>query len=80
MVRRVNVTVRCVIVLACSRKIIDLQIHSVGFDLGKMTFHLVALRAAGKVLLRRNFMALWCASFGAGGTSTVSFACLWCQG
>jgi hypothetical protein len=27
-----------------------MQIHSVGIDLGKMTFHLVALGAAGKVL------------------------------
>lgn len=28
-----------------------MQIHSVGIDLGKTTFHLVALGAAGKVLL-----------------------------
>ena len=33
----------------------DMQIHSVGIDLGKTTFHLVALSAAGKVLLRRKF-------------------------
>lgn len=32
-----------------------MQIHSVGIDLGKTTFHLVALGAAGKVLLRRKF-------------------------
>ena len=38
-----------------SRKIIDMQIHSVGINLGKTTFHLVALNAAGKVLLRKNF-------------------------
>jgi transposase len=31
------------------------QIHSVGIDLGKMTFHLVALGAAGKVLVRKKF-------------------------
>jgi hypothetical protein len=29
------------------------QIHSVGIDLGKTTFHLVALGAAGKVLVRK---------------------------
>ena len=27
-----------------------MQIHSVGIDLGKTTFHLVALSAAGKIL------------------------------
>src|ERR1700727_169442 len=32
-----------------------MQIRSVGIDLGKTTFHLVALSAAGKVLLRRKF-------------------------
>ena len=32
-----------------------MQIHSVGIDLGKTTFHLVALCAAGKVLLRKKF-------------------------
>jgi transposase len=31
------------------------QIHSVGIDLGKTTFHLVALGAAGKVLVRKKF-------------------------
>jgi hypothetical protein len=40
-------------VLAGSRRIIDMQIRSVGIDLGKTTFHLVALSAAGKVLLRK---------------------------
>jgi transposase len=44
-----------VIVLADSRRIIDMQIRSVGIDLGKTTFHLVALSAAGKVLLRKKF-------------------------
>jgi transposase len=32
-----------------------MQIHSIGIDLGKATFHLVALSAAGKVLLRKTF-------------------------
>ncbi|MEA2959090.1 MAG: transposase [Alphaproteobacteria bacterium] len=32
-----------------------MQIHSVGIDLGKTTFHLVALSASGKVLLRTKF-------------------------
>src|SRR6202161_85858 len=32
-----------------------MQIHSVGIDLGKTTFHLVALSASGKVLLRKKF-------------------------
>jgi hypothetical protein len=31
-----------------------MQIHSVGIDLGK-TFHLVALGAAGKALVRKKF-------------------------
>jgi transposase len=55
MVRRLISTSRWVIVLAGSRRIIDMQIHSVGIDLGKTTFHLVALSAAGKVLLRKKF-------------------------
>jgi transposase len=32
-----------------------MQIHSVGIDLGKTTFHLMALGAAGKVLVRKKF-------------------------
>ena len=32
-----------------------MQIHSVGIDLGKTTFHLVALGAAGKVLMKKKF-------------------------
>jgi transposase len=55
MVRRLISTLKWVIVLAGSRRIIDMQIRSVGIDLGKTTFHLVALNAAGKVLLRRKF-------------------------
>jgi transposase len=34
---------------------IDVQIHSGGIDLGKTTFHLVALGAASKVLVRKKF-------------------------
>ena len=33
-----------------------MQIHSVGVDLDKTTFHLVALGAAGKVLVRKNIV------------------------
>ena len=32
-----------------------MQIHSVGIDLGKTTFHVVALGAAGKVLVKKKF-------------------------
>jgi transposase len=32
-----------------------MQIHSIGIDLGKTTFHLVALGSAGKVLVRKKF-------------------------
>ena len=32
-----------------------MQIHSVDIDLGKTTFHLVALGAAGKVLVKKKF-------------------------
>ena len=32
-----------------------MQIYSVGIDLGETTFHLVALGAAGKVLVKRKF-------------------------
>ncbi len=32
-----------------------MQIHSIGIDLGKTTFHLVALGAAGKVLFKKKF-------------------------
>ena len=55
MVRRLIPTLRWMILLAGLRRIIDMQIRSVGIDLGKTTFHLVALSAAGKVLLRKKF-------------------------
>ena len=32
-----------------------MQIRSVGIDLGKTTFHLVALGASGKVLMKKKF-------------------------
>jgi hypothetical protein len=35
-------------------RIIDMQIRSVGIDLGKTTFHLVALGDNGKVLLKKK--------------------------
>jgi transposase len=44
-----------VILLAGSRRIIDMQVRSVGIDLGKTTFHLVALGDNGKVLLKKKF-------------------------
>jgi hypothetical protein len=44
-----------VILLAGSRRIIEMQIRSVGIDLGKTTFHLVALGDNGKVLLKKKF-------------------------
>jgi transposase len=36
-------------------RIIDMQIRSVGIDLGKTTFHVVALGDNGKVLLKKKF-------------------------
>ena len=55
MVRRLISTLRWMILLAGLRGIIEMQIRSVGIDLGKTTFHLVALSAAGKVLVRKKF-------------------------
>src|ERR1700733_4360915 len=43
------------ILLADSRRIIDMRIRSVGIDLGKTTFHLVALGDNCKVLLKKKF-------------------------
>ena len=45
MVRRLVPTLKWMILLAGLRRIIDMQIRSVGIDLGKTTFHLVALSA-----------------------------------
>src|SRR5260370_3835023 len=55
MVRRLNFTVMWRILWAGSRRIIDMQIRSVGIDLGKTTFHLVVLGDNGKVLLKKKF-------------------------
>jgi transposase len=55
MVRRLILLEAWRMLLAGSRRIIDMQIHSVGIDLGKTTSHLVALSAAGEVLLRKKF-------------------------
>jgi hypothetical protein len=55
MVRRLNFTIVWRILWAGSRRIIDMQIRSVGIDLGKTTFHLVALADNGKVLLKKKF-------------------------
>jgi len=41
--------------VAGSRRIIDMEFRSVGIDLGKTTFHLVALGDNGKVLLKKKF-------------------------
>ena len=43
------------VVAASDRRIIYVQIASIGIDLGKTTFHLVALGPAGQVLVRRKF-------------------------
>jgi transposase len=37
------------------RRIIAMQIASIGIDLGKSTFHLVALGERNKILLRKKF-------------------------
>jgi hypothetical protein len=39
-----------------------MQIRSVGIDLGKTTFHLVALGTSGKVLAKKKFSQKWIAS------------------
>ena len=36
-------------------RIITMQIASIGIDLGKTTFHLVALGESNKVLIRKKF-------------------------
>jgi hypothetical protein len=36
------------------RRIIDMKIRSIGIDLGKTTFHLVALGDRGKILLKKK--------------------------
>jgi hypothetical protein len=39
--------------------IIDMQIYPVGIDLGKTTFHLVALGAAGNALVKKKFRQVY---------------------
>jgi transposase len=48
-----------------------MQIHSVGIDLGKTTFHLVALGAAGKVLVRKKFTQKQLLTFTANMTASL---------
>ena len=36
-----------------------MQIHSIGIDLGKTTFHLVALGTAGKALVKTQHEPHW---------------------
>jgi transposase len=55
MVRRSILPEAWKMVLAGSSRIIDKQIRWVGIDLGKTTFHLVALGAAGEVPLQKRF-------------------------
>jgi transposase len=43
-----------IVVAGLDRRIIGMQIRSVGIDLGKTTFHLVALGEGGRVLLRKK--------------------------
>jgi hypothetical protein len=43
------------VVAASNREDHRMQIYSVGIDLGKTTFRLVALGASGKVLVRKKF-------------------------
>src|SRR3979411_1322645 len=71
MVRRLNFTVVWRILWAGSRRIIDMQIRSVGIDLGKTTFHLVALGDNGKVLLKKKFTQKQLIAFTANLQSTL---------
>jgi transposase len=57
-----------------------MQIHSVGIDLGKTTFHLVALGAAGKVLVRKKFTQKQLLTFTAKmQTSLITFSAEHCE-
>jgi hypothetical protein len=55
MVRRLNFTVSVEDLVGRFRRIIDMQVRSVGIDLGKTSSHLVALGDNGKVLLKKKF-------------------------
>jgi len=50
-----------------------MQIRSVGIDLGKTTFHLVALGDNGKVLLKKKFTQRQLIRQVQGGSSTCIF-------
>ncbi len=52
-----------------------MQIHSVGIDPGKTTFHLVALGTAGKVLLRKKFTQKQLITFTANMQTSLMEAC-----
>ena len=56
-----------------------MQIRSVGIDLGKTTFQLAALSAAGKVLLRKNYDAKFGAPVGriVSELPTIQELCNW---
>jgi hypothetical protein len=54
-----------------------MQIRSVGIDLGKTTFHLVALSAAGEVLLRKKFTQKQLVTFTANIRTYASGAGSW---
>jgi hypothetical protein len=60
MVRRLNFTDRVEDMEAGLRRIVDMQIRSVGIDLGQTTFHRVALGDNGKVLVKKKFTSLPC--------------------
>jgi hypothetical protein len=53
-----------------------MQIHSVGIDLGKTTFHLVALGAAGEVLVRKKFTQKQLLTF----TANMQTSLIWFRG
>jgi hypothetical protein len=55
MVRRLPCAIRKIAKEVLTRRIIGMQIHSAGIDLGKTTFQLAALSEAGKVLVRKKF-------------------------
>ncbi len=51
-----------------------MQLHSVGIDLGKTAFHLVALSAAGTVLLKKKFTQKQLITFTANLQTSLAFA------
>ena len=53
-----------------------MQRYSVGIDLGKTTFYLVALGAAGKVLVKKKFIQRQLLTYTANmQTSLISWSC-----